>query len=90
MKLKLLADLIVLAKHTTQITAREKNRPRAFRAGDGRLFAKMQTGVRNPNLCADSASGELARDAVHAAFTRTTDAIGELISKRCVHNRGRV
>ena len=81
MKFKLLADLKVLTEHATQIASREENRSRSFRAGDGRLFPEMQTGVRNLNLRADFADREFACDAVHAAITRTTDAIRKLIGK---------
>ncbi len=86
MKLEFLADLIVLTEHATQIAAREENRPRSFRAGDGRLFPEMQTGVRNPNLRADFANRKFAFDAVHAAIARATDTVGELTGKWFVHD----
>jgi len=85
--LKLLADLIILTEHTAQIASREEDCPRAFCAGDGRLFAKMQTGVRYPNLRADSASREFARDAVCTAIARATDAVRELVGKWFVHGQ---
>ena len=86
MTLEFLADLIVLTEHTAQIAAREEDRPRAFCARDGRLFAEMQTGVGNLNLRADFANGEFAFDAVHVAIARATDAVGELTGKWLVHD----
>src|SRR5271157_2770535 len=86
MMLEFLADLKILTEYATQIASREENRPRSFRAGDGRLFPEMQTGVRNPDLPADFANREFAFDAVHAAIARATDTVGELPGKWFVHD----
>jgi hypothetical protein len=75
MSLKLLADLIVLAEHAAQITAREKNCSRSFCAGDGRLFPKMQTGVRNLNLRVDFANRKFAFQPIHSAIARATGTV---------------
>ena len=86
MKLELLADLKVLAKHTTQIASREENCPRSFCARDGWFFPEMQTGVRDLNLRADFANRQFAFDAVYAAIARAADAIGKLTGKWFVHD----
>lgn len=85
MKFKFLADLKVLTEHAAQVASREENRARSFCAGNGRLFSKMQTGVRNLNLRADFANREFACNAIHTAIARATDAVRELSGKWFIH-----
>ena len=69
--LKLLADLVILAKDTAQVASGKENRSRTSVAGNGRFFPKMQTGMRHLNPGIDPANPESACQPVYLAVART-------------------
>ena len=77
--LEFLADLIILAKHTTQIAAGEENRAGAAYSGYRRLFAKMQPGRGQKNIGVSAAHALLANQSIDAAAARATFARRELV-----------
>ena len=50
------ADLVVLAEHAAQGTARKEHRPRAFLPADARLLPEVQRRARQPHLLPHSAA----------------------------------
>jgi len=67
----MMTDVIVLAKHTPQITIGQKNRPGAITANKGRFLPMMGKNTRNPQFTVRPAIAHLAIHAVDPAPTRT-------------------
>jgi hypothetical protein len=79
--LKILADLVILAKDTAQIATGKKDGPRPPLPGDGRLLAMMETDVGHQGLGADAAEPNLAGQPVDPALARATAATAQLFKK---------
>ena len=71
-----LADLVVLAETAAEMAVREKNRSRAPRAGQCRLFPKVSQRFGNAQLSRSPASAQLSLYAVHAALPGAERAAG--------------
>jgi len=84
--LEFLADLVILAKDTAQVTACKENRSRSFGTRNGRLLPEVQADMRNQNLRADFADRKFPLEAVYAAIARAANTIIQLTCKRFTHN----
>jgi hypothetical protein len=74
---KFLADLVILAKHTPQVTPGEENGSRSPGSRYGRLFPKMQTNMSDLHLRPDHAILSRFHGAVDPAGARTKFAMTE-------------
>jgi len=77
--MKLLADLVILAEYTSKIASGEENGTGAFGARNGGLLAEMETGMAYLDRCRGPTKTELASKPVHAALTRATCTVLQLI-----------
>jgi hypothetical protein len=72
---KLLTDLVILTKYTTEIATSKKNSPRTSAAGDGWFFPVVQPNVSDQGLTGNSAKSNLPGQSVDPAVARATTAI---------------
>ena len=71
----IVADLVILAKHTTQIAASKKNCPRPSAPRDGRFLAVMQANVGNKGLASDPAKSGFSCQSINPALTWAASAV---------------
>ena len=77
--LKLLADLVILTKHASEIAPAKKNSAGTSRAGDRGFLTKMQAGMGNLNAVTDPAKTGFSFKSVHPASARATFTFFQLI-----------
>jgi len=76
-----LTDLVILAKYTAQVTAGEKDRPRASAAGEGGLLTVMQAEMGDQGLTSDSTKPEFPRQSIDPALAGAATAMMKLVGK---------
>ena len=77
--LKLLADLVILAKHAAEIAPAKKNCARTIGAGNRGFLTKMQACMGNLNAGTDPAQTGFTFKSVHPASARATFTFFQLI-----------
>ncbi len=72
-----LANIVILAKDTAQVTVGKKDSPRAMPTYQRRLFAKVRPIAGNHCLMGNTALTTFASEAINPTMTRAQAAFGE-------------